>query len=159
MNQMARGFLLGLLAGEGSYFVTFAKDDRYEHNLVPGIRCQINMGHFSKPLLEAVQETVKLGSVTNHGKGYARTVSSRTECHELRSTIDTWLEESEKEPFQQSQKHEAYRTWKVALEIFQPGESLDKAELIELAALKDDINRVPGGGARSTDEIIDILEE
>jgi len=159
MNQMARGFLLGLLAGEGSYFVTFAKDDRYEHNLVPGIRCQINMGHFSKPLLEAVQETVGLGSVTNHGKGYAWNVSSRTECHELSSKIDTWLAESEMELFQQSQKHEAYRTWKVALKMFQPGKTLDKAELIELAALKDEINRVPGGGARSADEIINILEE
>lgn len=72
-------FALGVIASEGSFYVTFAKDDRRQYGVTPGFRFQLRMGRFNESLLQTLQDHFEVGSVTEHEKGYHWTVSSRAE--------------------------------------------------------------------------------
>lgn len=158
-DNLHRGFLLGLIAGEGSFYVTMANDQRRKYDVCPGIRFSVTMGFYEQEMLEALQEATGLGSVTTHGKGFQWTISSRKDCHELNGMIDGWLDETDTALFRRSHKYTAYQKWKEILEdFFQPGKTLGKNDLIEVAQLKEDINCTPGGAARSAEELKDIIE-
>lgn len=45
-GALATEFALGIIAGEGSFYVTFAKDDRRRYGVTPGLRFQVRMGQF-----------------------------------------------------------------------------------------------------------------
>jgi hypothetical protein len=151
-------FALGLIAGEGSFYLTFAKDDRRQYGVTPGIRCEVNMGQFSKPLLQRVADTLNLGRVTDHEAGHTWTVSSRAECHELHDLIEAHRTTRDS-GFPHSSKHAAYQRWQVALEIMEPGKSLTKDDLLALAEIKGSINTLDGSRSRSSAEIRELIEE
>lgn len=156
-EALQREFALGLIAGEGSFYLTFAKDDRRQYGVTPGVRMQLNMGMFSESLLNWLADVVGLGRVTDHGSGYIWTVSSRQDCHALRAQIDHHLSNYDS-GFEETPKHEAYRRWQGALDIMRPGTQLTKDELLELARIRGSINKVPNGRARSSSEITQLIE-
>jgi hypothetical protein len=151
-------FALGVIAGEGSFYVTFAKDDRRRFGVTPGIRFQMNMGQFSESLLEWLAEAIGLGRVTKHGSGYSWTVSSRADCHALRSRIDQHLTAYDS-GFPETPKNGAYERWMEALDIMRPGVQLTKHDLVELARLRDSINQIDSGSSRSAPEIIQLIRD
>lgn len=150
-------FLLGMIAGEGSFMLTFSEDERRRFGVCYGVRFTISMGQFSQELLETLRDIVDLGRVQKAPKGHVWRVSSRQECHTLRNRIDSHLE-CHDSVFPRSQKFESYEKWRQALELLQPGRRLTKAEIIKLAYLKDEINPIPDTG-RSAEELIAIIEE
>jgi hypothetical protein len=156
-EALATEFALGIIAGEGSFYVTFAKDNRRQYGVTPGIRLQIKMGQFSGPLLGALQDHFDLGSVTEYEKGYAWTVSSRAECHALHDCVETHLARHDS-IFKETAKYDAYTRWQEALSILEPERKLTKADLLKLADTRDSINRVPNSRARSSSEIVQLIE-
>lgn len=81
-------FLLGIVAGEGSFYVTFSKDDRRRYGVYYGVRFRMSMGQFSMPLLQALRDETGLGVVSEDAKGYDWTISSREECQELAAILN-----------------------------------------------------------------------
>jgi len=151
-------FALGLIAGEGSFYLTFGKDDRRRFGVTPGIRFQLNMGQYSEPLLKWAADVVDLGRVTDHNNGYAWTISSREDCHALRSLIDEHVANHES-GFKQTPKYSAYQRWIEALDIMCPDATLLRDDLRELARIRGSINKMPNGRARSTSEILSLIED
>ena len=157
-NDSEFEFLLGVLASEGSFYITFAKDERRRYNVYYGARCRVSMGQFSEDLLVELRNIVDVGQVREEEKGYAWTISSRPELHELKNQIDTHLN-SHRSIFESTAKHRAYQKWRKALEeLLRPEHRLSQQEVIELARRKETINRVPAAG-RSAEELIAIIED
>jgi hypothetical protein len=156
-EELTTEFALGIIAGEGSFYVTFAKDDRRRFGVTPGARFQIQMGQFSEPLLRALRDYFELGSVTEHAKGFHWTVSSRAECHALHDHIETHLSAHDS-MFEATSKVDAYRRWQEALSILRPGVQLTEDDLLKLARLRGSINRMPNERARSSEELIELIE-
>lgn len=151
------GYTLGLLAGEGSFFITFTRDDRYDHGLWYGPKVSVTMGEYTEAMLEDQQARYGLGTVNEHSDGYAWILSSRSDCHELRRLIDDYLEQHEEMSFIHAPKHRAYRRWCDALELLQPNQSLSESEVVELAELRDEINYIRASSHIETKEIKEIL--
>lgn len=150
-------FIIGLITGEGSFYITVSKEDRRRFGVGYGARFRMSMGQYSKLMLERVRDSVGIGRVASDLKGYDWIISSREECHELSCLIDDHLATHDS-IFTSTPKFESYQKWTQALKILQPGRRLTKQEIITLAHLKDEINPIPGKG-RSAEEIIDIINE
>ncbi|MFC6975107.1 LAGLIDADG family homing endonuclease [Halomicroarcula sp. GCM10025709] len=146
-------YTLGLISGEGSFFITFVRDDRYNHNVWYSPKMSVSMGEYSRELLKSQQALYGLGTVTDHPKGYAWTLSSRSDCHELRRLIDGHIRRHENTAFVQSQKYQSYQKWCEALEILQPDRSLSESEVIELADLREGMNNIQAASHISPEEI------
>ncbi|WP_197409776.1 LAGLIDADG family homing endonuclease, partial [Haloferax profundi] len=80
---------MGLLTGEGSFHLTMAKDERYCHGVVPGIRFQLVMGQYSENLLREVRDIFDLGVVRSRNKGYHWIVSSHSSNANANFSCDT----------------------------------------------------------------------
>ncbi|MCT9094651.1 hypothetical protein [Haloarchaeobius sp. HME9146] len=49
MEEDNREYILGLVAGEESFYITFAKNSRYKHGVVSGIRFAMGAVHRVSP--------------------------------------------------------------------------------------------------------------
>lgn len=156
-NNSELGYTLGLIAGEGSFFVTFVEDDRYSHGLWFSPKVAVSMGAKSKEMLEHQCEMYDLGTVNPSQKGHQWVLSSREDCHQLRRLIDEYLDQHEDAAFLRTPKYEAYQSWSDALELLQPGRSLSKEEVVKLAEIRDEINYIRASGHTTTEEIKRIL--
>jgi hypothetical protein len=152
-------YTLGLLAGEGSFFITFTRDDRYNHDVYFGPKMSVSMGQYSQEMLEHQQAQYGLGTVNTQPKGYSWTLSARDECQELRRLIEQYLDEHPETAFTSTPKHRAFQSWSKALDLLQPGKSLSKSEVAELAELRDDINYLHAANQVTTEEIKQIINQ
>ena len=150
-------YTMGLVAGEGSFFVTFNRDDRYTHDIYYGPKMAISMGEKEQELLENQCQLYGLGTVNTTMKGYQWVISSRAECRELIELIDQYLNQNPSTEFLSAAKHDAYESWRSALELLRPGRQLTADEVIKLAELRDEINYVPAANSISTEEIKTIV--
>jgi hypothetical protein len=152
-------YTLGLLAGEGSFYITFTRDDRYKHGVYFGPKVCISMGEYSQEMLQNQQGQHELGYVNESPKGYAWTLSARDECHDLARRIDDYLEEHPDSAFLQSAKYDAYQSWREAIKFLTPGKSLSADEVVQLAELRDEINYIRATSHITTEEIKRIMAE
>ena len=150
-------YTMGLIAGEGSFFVTFNRDDRYSRDVYYGPKMAISMGEKEQELLENQCQLYGLGTVNTTMKGYQWVISSRAECRELIELIDQYLNQNPSTEFLSAAKHDAYESWRSALELLRPGRQLTADEVIKLAELRDEINYVPAANSISTEEIKTIV--
>lgn len=149
---------MGLIAGEGSFFVTFNRDDRYRHDVYFGPKMAISMGEKEQELLENQCQLYGLGTVNTTRKGFQWVISSRAECRELIELIDKYLEQNPSTEFLSAAKHNAYQNWRSALELLRPGRQLTADEVIELAELRDEINYLSATNSITTGEIEEIVK-
>ena len=152
-NQLQLAYTIGLLAGEGSFFITFTRDNRYRYGVYYGAKFAISMGTKCHEMLEQQRALYELGTVNESQKGYQWVLSSRADCHELRRLIDTYLDEHPDASFPTSPKYEAYQAWCEALDLLQPNRQLTKEEIITLAELREDINYLGASNRITTEEI------
>lgn len=150
-------YTIGLIAGEGSFFVTFNRDDRYTHDVYFGPKFSISMGEQEEDMLRNQCRLYGLGTVNKSQKGFQWIISSRVECRELIELINQYLEENPSTEFLRAAKHDAYENWRSALELLRPGRQLTADEVIKLAELRDEINYVPAANSISTEEIKTIV--
>jgi hypothetical protein len=150
-------YTMGLIAGEGSFFVTFNRDDRYRHDVYYGPKFAISMGEKEQELLENQCQLYGLGTVNTTMKGHQWVISSRAECRELIELIDQYLEQNPSTEFPNSAKHNAYENWRSALELLRPGRQLTADEVVELAELRDEINYIGAANVIPTVEIKNII--
>ena len=150
-------YTMGLIAGESSFFITFSRDDRYRYDVYYGPKMAISMGEKEQELLENQCQLYGLGTVNTTMKGYQWVISSRAECRELIELIDQYLNQNPSTEFLSAAKHDAYESWRSALELLRPGRQLTADEVIKLAELRDEINYVPAANSISTEEIKTIV--
>lgn len=150
-------FVLGLIAGEGSFHLTFTRDDRRRYDLAYGVRFQMGMGVFAEDTLTTARNMVGVGRVRETDSGYVWIISNRREAHRLRTIIDNHLAHHDS-PFVVTSKHRSYQHWTEALELLRPGHRLSESEIRQLVVLKGEMNRIPDTG-RSTEELLAIIDE
>jgi len=150
-------YTMGLIAGESSFFITFSRDDRYTHDVYYGPKFSISMGEKEQELLENQCQLYGLGTVNTTMKGYQWVISSRAECRELIELIDQYLEQNPSTEFQSAAKHNAYASWRAALELLRPGRQLTADEVVELAELRDEINYIGASNSIPTEEIKSLV--
>lgn len=153
------GYTLGLIAGEGSFFITFVKDDRYRHGLWCGPKFSISMGAYAEEMLQRQRDRYDLGTLNEGHKGYTWVLSSREDCHALVDYIERYLARTDAPEFTRTPKFDAYRKWCEGLEILQPGVRLSKSDVLDLAEIRDEINYVAASTRYTADEIRTIVEE
>jgi hypothetical protein len=151
-------YTLGLICGEGSFFVAISKDPRYRHGVCCTPKFAMTMGEYTETMLKRQRDRYDLGTVNESSKGYQWVLSSREDCHALRDLIDGYLERLDGSEFSESPKFESYQAWCDALEILQPGTRLSKADVLELARIRTDINYVSSPSRLSVEEIQDAVE-
>ncbi len=150
-------YTMGLIAGESSFFITFSRDDRYQHGVYYGPKFAISMGEKEEEMLRNQCGQYGLGTVNKSQKGFQWVISSRAECRELIELIDQYLEENPSTEFLSAAKHDAYENWRSALELLRPGRQLTADEVIELAELRDEINYIGATNSIPTEEIKSIV--
>ena len=150
-------FTMGLIAGEGSFFVNFSRDDRYAHDVYYGPKMAISMGQKEEEMLRNQCRLYGLGTVNATVKGFQWVISSRAECRELIELIDQYLEQNSSTAFLGAAKHNAYQNWRSALELLRPGRQLTADEVVELAELRDEINYIGATNAIPTEEIKELV--
>ena len=150
-------YTVGLIAGESSFFITFSRDDRYQHGVYYGPKFAISMGEKEEEMLRNQCGQYGLGTVNKSQKGFQWVISSRAECRELIELIDQYLEENPSTEFLSAAKHDAYENWRSALELLRPGRQLTADEVIELAELRDEINYISATNSIPTEEIKTIV--
>ena len=150
-------FTMGLIAGEGSFFVNFSRDDRYTHNVYFVPKMSVSMGEKEEEMLRNQCRLYGLGTVNPTVKGFQWVISSRVECRELIELIDQYLEENRSTEFLSAAKHDAYENWRSALELLRPGRQLTADEVVELAELRDEINYLKAENTIPTEEIKQIV--
>lgn len=150
-------YTIGLLAGDGSFFVTITRDDRYKHGVYYGPKFSLSMGEYTEEMLNVQHELYELGTVTKATKGYQWVISSREDCHAFRDHINGYLDDHDAPEFTSTPKYDAYQRWCDALEILQPGNKLSKGEILELAKIRDSINYLAAPSRITADEVNQIL--
>jgi hypothetical protein len=150
-------YTMGLIAGEGSFFVIFNRDDRYSLDVYFGPKMSISMGEMEEEMLRNQCRLYGLGTVNKSQKGFQWIISSREECRELIELIDQHLEQNPSTEFLSAAKHNAYENWRSALELLRPGRQLTADEVVELAELRDEINYIGATNAIPTEEIKELV--
>jgi len=150
-------YTMGLIAGESSFFITFSRDDRYNHGVYFGPKMAVSMGQHEKEMLQNQQRLYGLGTVNDTVKGYQWVISSRVECRELIEIIDGYIQGHPNSAFLSAAKYDAYRNWRSALELLRPGRQLTADEVVELAELRDEINYIGATNSIPTEEIKELV--
>lgn len=150
-------YTIGLITGEGSFFVAMRDDDRYSDGFDYGPKFAISMGQFSQAMLNGQQDLYNLGAVNEHSKGYQWVLSSRDDCLAFANLIDDYLNRYDAPEFVLSPKFESYQTWRATLDLFEPGRELSELEIRKLARFREEINHLSGSGYLSSEEVKDIL--
>ncbi|MDS0243395.1 MULTISPECIES: LAGLIDADG family homing endonuclease [unclassified Haloferax] len=153
------GYTVGLIVGEGSFFVTIRNDDRYQYNVDFGPKFSVTMGEFSRALLEGQQALYNIGTVNRHSKGYTWVLSSRGDCRRLVELLDGFLAEYEAPEFVLSPKFVAYQKWRAILDLLDSGKELAPDDIRKLARFREEINHISGSGQLSSDQVDAILDE
>ena len=148
---------MGLIAGEGSFFITFMRDDRYTHDVYFGPKFALSMGQKEEEMLQNQCQLYGLGTINKTQKGFQWVLSSREECHELIEIIDGYLEQHSASEFFNAAKYNAYKNWRTALDLLRPGRQLTSDEVIRLAELRDDINYIRATSSIPTEEIRQLV--
>lgn len=157
INIIERGFILGLIAGEGSFSIKFAKSDQYRVGYIINPRFSLGMREEELIMLEQISDSVGLGRVKPKGRKNQIywSISSVGECINLCSFIES--PENSSEIFMESSKYSSYMAWKNVLEMINNQRHITREGAIEIARAREDINY--GSRSDNTGDIIDRIKE
>lgn len=152
-------YLLGLVAGEGSFLLTLKRGDSWSCGVQIQARFQMNMVEDSDILS-------LLGKKT--GLGYVKNREDRPENRRdyqdwsiLRQTdiqkLITMIEEQEDSLFWETDKGETFKEWKRGIELKEEGDTTDPELIKELITISKELNH--GDRGRSKEDWFAIVDE
>lgn len=143
-----RQFVLGLIAGEGSFFVTVSKDQRVDRGFTCTPRFSMNMDECDEALLREIQSRIGVGSVDRDDQ--RDTAQWRLGGQENCAALIEWIGD-DFDMFRHSDKHDKYVQWrKVIEEIYS-----DQTDWQWVAVATSELNNSPRG--RGREELIDLM--
>lgn len=144
-----KGFFLGIMVGEGSFVITTKPE-----KMGARAKYSIKMHKENAELLQHFYKATDLGNVTYTDRWVDYRVSRVEECVELAQ----WIENSASGTiFKRTAKYDSFKQWCQCLSFITDGKHASKQGLIELAELREGINRDSRG--RSAEEIKEIIEK
>lgn len=150
------GFILGFIAGEGSFNANLHQQDTYKFGVYAGLRFHIGLHQNDKQLLYSLKEYFDMGRVVERqNNGYDSVYWEVKKNDEIKQLCD-WIEENKSDWFEESIKHKSYKKWKYLVENRQQLISTYDG-MVEFIELAKDINRDSRG--KSVSEWISRLEE
>jgi hypothetical protein len=102
-------FILGFIAGEGSFHVSLLE----RKSGLPGYRPVFKVGVNEEEIIYRIHNHLKLGNVYNEEDMYVWQMQSVDDL----ITLCYWIEENKSKTFECTKKHEQYKKWKKAVEI------------------------------------------
>jgi len=105
---MTPEFILGFIAGEGSFTTTCAVNDEAKFGVYPSMQFKMNVKE--KTILEEIQEFVGIGRVTKEAdkdSQWAWRITKTSELHELAN----WIEQHTDCGFEDSKKYKSFTIW------------------------------------------------
>lgn len=145
-------FVLGLIAGEGSFSAYAGPSESRRFGVQVEIDFSVKMKE--EDVLQSARDFVGLGYISYTGDYTMWTVSSNDDVQNL---IE-WIEEQDLSPFKQTLKHDSYQNWK---EVVQKREDLMKSKegMKELVQMARSINYFDKKLKYSTEELFEIIEQ
>jgi len=134
-SDSARGFLLGFIAGEGSFMIEVGAIERRRWNINISPRFSL-LVHEDKILQNLMSQT-NLGNVNKQKKRSMWNIQSIDECLELCEIID----ESSCELFEDTNKYEQYKDWKKCLKLIDKGKHKKREGAHKLVDLSFDLGK------------------
>lgn len=149
-------FILGLIAGEGSFMVNIHKSDRYSTGLDIRTAVTITLGKDDYSILAMIHHILGVGGLNKCGdSAVSWKLQSYKDSRMLADWIDGHLDES---LFQYTRKYRSYKTWKKCLSIIEKGDHMTYEGALKIAKLREDMN-YSSGTARTPEEIKSILDK
>jgi hypothetical protein len=111
-SQPSREFILGIIAGEGTFGVTFRKRDGYT---APEPYSGVKMKN-EEMLLNSIKSKVGVGTVYSKKNNM---YSWQLHGINLNQSLIEWIDESRSELFVQSRKYDSYKQWKDCISFIQ----------------------------------------
>lgn len=116
-------FILGLIAGEGSFCTDMHKQKTYKYNVHTGLRFYIALHEKDKEVIDCLQKYFGIGDVgykNNSGSGAYKWEIKRND--EVKQFAE-WVEENSTNWFKKTRKYDSFVKWKSLIE--------DRKELME----------------------------
>lgn len=129
-------FLLGLIAGEGSFMLTVSPVERRRWNVA--IKPQFTIHMYELDVLEKSKELCNdIGTIDSHSDGYSWKVRSVEDCRIITDIVDN----NSTDMFESTNKYEQFTKWKKGLHIIESEKHLTKEGTIELVDISFDIGK------------------
>lgn len=109
---MTPEFILGFIAGEGSFTTTCAVREDAKHGVYPTIRFKLNVKE--REVLDEIQEQLELGQVKDHDN-VGQSVWRITNNKELKE-FSKWIKENADCGFKESKKYDSFIVWSELLD-------------------------------------------
>jgi len=147
-------FLLGFIAGEGSFNFNLQKRDAMKCGLLASPRFAINVTSGDRRTLERLQSRIG-GSIdsreTTHNPQVCLVVIGLENCKRVAEFVDRYAGPE----FRETQKWESFTKWKSLIEDYSPPKSRD--EVKEIVYRAKDINP-HGSSGRSAEEWMSVID-
>jgi hypothetical protein len=154
--MLSKNWIAGFTDGEGS-FGTWIGIRHKKIATVPSFR--IRLHYKDKNILEKIQKTIGVGTINyytykqkNNSPCYVFSVDGKKDCLKLRNFFGCSL---------QSKKKKDFILWSIALEFIKHGWHLTKEGLIQIAMIRDKMNKTNGikhPKYRTTKDIIKLID-
>lgn len=147
-EEKMKGFFLGLIVGEGSFSILLQFEDERRLGVAVRGKFDLRLHEENQYLLKYLHESTELGYISYVSPFVNYRITSLDECLEL----ERWIENNlEKSIFKQTAKYESFVKWGECLSMIEERKHLTKDGLLEIAKLRDNMNRDQRG--RNYEEI------
>lgn len=134
-DNSARGFLLGFIAGEGSFMIEVGAVQRRRWNV--NISPKFSLLVHEDEILQNLVSQTNLGNVYTQDNRSQWSISSVDGCLELCEIIDN----SDCELFENTHKYQQYKDWKKCLNLIESGEHKTKSGAHKLVDLSFNLGK------------------
>lgn len=134
-------FVLGFIAGEGSFSVSFQEQTTYEVNVYPNFRFYMGVNDWDEEVMEHIYEEIGVGDLiyrSGNGKREDQVVIEVRRIDEVEEFIG-WIDENASKTFKMTDKYESYISWRDAFRIREDA-MRDPDKMLELIDTAKEIN-------------------
>lgn len=141
---MNSDFILGLIAGEGSFCISIRKTGNNKSGYGIKLKFGLNMRTLDESLVKGVKNelgnigfiTYKDGRTENRGNTIQYRVSSKSEC----SKFVDYIERNMSQEFKSSEKYSSYLKFKEALNYIKKKDQSSPESILHLAKIRENMN-------------------
>lgn len=140
---MNSDFLLGLVAGEGSFSIPITKNNNKNSGFDVRTMFALKMRSLDENMVEEVKSELGVGYITsrdsnkaNEGKTIQYRVSSQEECRQ----VIHYLDQNMNEDFKMSDKYQSYLQFKKAVKYLENRSKSSPQSIIKLAEIRENMN-------------------
>lgn len=153
MNEQ---FILGMMAGEGSFTIKLSKEESFSWKIRPNPRFAITLHESDREVLENMQEYLGVGTLrTKSENQYTWDVSSIGGIIEIKK----FVEENAEDGFMCTEKYESFLRWSKGVDMFKgPGRKTNwtKEKIVKIVNISKGINKT-GYKGKSKKEWMEII--